>query len=136
MEKKYIITDTGKEVQLGDTIEVTLAKSFKTYWNTYKTTIIKAITLTDVTIPTLLELGIIEEIKPKEKTNNAKLEELIKEIDGLEEAVAKILNKAMQACKITHDCIETCYDIQNKVSMKNNTIKAILKQNERENTKC
>ena len=136
MKKKYIIADTGKEVQLGDTIEVTLAKSFKTYWNTYKTTIIKIITLTDITIPTLLELGIIEEIKPKEKTNNAKLEELIKEIDGLEEAVAKTLNKAMQACKITHDCIKTCYDIQDKVSMKNNTIKAILKQNERENTKC
>lgn len=133
MKKKYIIADTGKEVQLGDTIEVTLAKSFKTYWNTYKTTIIKVITLTDITIPTLLELGIIED---KEKTNNAKLEELVKEIDGLEEAVTKTLNKAMQACKITHDCIETCYDIQNKVSMKNNTIKAILKQNERENTKC
>lgn len=136
MEKKYIITDTGKEVQLGDTIEVTLTKSFKTYWNTYKTTIIKAITLTDTTIPTLLELGIIEEIKPKEKTNNAKLEELVKEIDGLEEAVAKTLNKAMQAYKITHDCIKTCYDIKDKVSMKNNTIKSILKQNERENTKC
>lgn len=131
MKKKYIIADTGKEVQLGDTIEVTLAKSFKTYWNTYKTTIIKVITLTDITIPTLLELGIIEE-----KTNNAKLEELVKEIDGLEEAVTKTLNKAIQACKITHDCIKTCYDIQDKVSMKNNTIKAILKQNERENTKC
>lgn len=125
MKKKYIIADTGKEVQLGDTIEVTLAKSFKTYWNTYKTTIIKVITLTDITIPTLLELGIIEE-----KTNNAKLEELVKEIDGLEEAVTKTLNKAMQAYKITHDCIKTCYDIQDKVSMKNNTIKAILKQNE------
>lgn len=57
---KYVIVDTEEEVQLGDTVEVTLNKTDKK-GRRFESTV--AMDVSPETIPTLIELEIIEAVK-------------------------------------------------------------------------
>ena len=71
--KKYFITDTNEEIQVGETLQLDFAKEVK--HGRIKTT--QDITLDDITIPWLLKTGIIEEHEAEEEEDNTPEEDLL-----------------------------------------------------------
>ena len=71
--KKYFITDTNEEIQVGETLQLDFAKEIK--YGRIKTT--QDITLNEVTIPWLLKTGIIEEREVEEEEDNTSEEDLL-----------------------------------------------------------
>ena len=71
--KKYFITDTNEEIQVGETLQLDFAKEVK--HGRIKTT--QDITLNEVTISWLLKTGIIEEREVEEEEDNTSEEDLL-----------------------------------------------------------
>lgn len=78
---KYVIVDTEEEVQLGDTVEVTLNKTDKK-GRRFESTV--AMDVSPETIPTLIELEIIEAVK-EEKVPTREVEDDYDEEDEEED---------------------------------------------------
>lgn len=116
--KKYFITETDEEIQVGETLELDFTKEVK--HGRIKTT--QDITLNEVTIPWLLKTGIIEEREVEEEEVNTPEDDLLDFQDGepceelkqlyeafctLEERVTKLESMHKDYVALTHEMLDT-----------------------------
>ena len=110
--KKYFIAETDEEIQVGETLELDFTKSMKN--GRIKHT--EEITLSEITVPWLLETGIIEEREVEEEEDNTPdddildfqgnapcevLSDIIKDFECLEEKV-EVLEGEVKRLKNMH----------------------------------
>ena len=71
--KKYFIAETDEEIKIGETLELTFTKEVKHGRIKAK----EDVTLNEITLPWLLETGIIEEREVEEEEDNTSEEDLL-----------------------------------------------------------
>ena len=123
--KKYFIAETEEEIQVGETLQLDFTKSVKN--GRIKHT--EEITLSEVTVPWLLETGIIEEREVEEEKDNTPendlldfgeetpceaLEALEEDFEALEEKVESLEQEIIQLkgmhkdyVTLTHKMLDT-----------------------------